>query len=106
MQDDVSGGEYVDAITLTQLLERTAVTGFIDLLKCDIEGAEAEVFSDCRAWIKRVRNLVIELHLPYSRQQLLRDLQRGGGRFEVTAESPGAEDSTLLFLRQAKVPFN
>jgi FkbM family methyltransferase len=103
IRDDVSSGDYVDAITLTQLLERTAVTGFIDLLKCDIEGAEAEVFADCRAWIRRVRNLVIELHLPYSRQQLLQDLRRGGGKFEVTAESPGAKDTTVLFLRQAEV---
>ena len=103
LQDGVSSGDYVDAITLSQLLERTAVTGFIDLLKCDIEGAEAEVFAECWPWIKRVRNLVIELHLPYSRQQLLEDLQRGGGEFEVTAESPGADDTTVLFLRQAAV---
>jgi FkbM family methyltransferase len=103
IQDNVSSGEYVDAITLTQLLERTAITGFIDLLKCDIEGAEAEVFADCRAWIRRVRNLVIELHSPYSRQQLLQDLRSGGGEFEVTAESLGAEDTTVLFLRQAEV---
>ena len=102
IQDDGPGGEQVDAITLSQLLEQTAVTGSIDLLKCDIEGAEAEVFADCSEWIRKVRNLVIELHSPYSRQQLLQDLERGGGKFEVTAESPGAENTTVLFLRQAE----
>lgn len=103
IQDDGSNGESVDAITLTELLERTSVTGSIDLLKCDIEGAEAEVFANCKDWISRVRNLVIELHSPYSPQQLLQDLERGGGKFAITHESPGQKDTTVLFLRQAEV---
>lgn len=36
---------------------------YIDLLKIDIEGAEAEIFSSgSSAWMGRVRNLCIELH--------------------------------------------
>jgi FkbM family methyltransferase len=35
----------------------------IDLLKVDIEGAERVVFKeDCEAWLRRVRNIAIELH--------------------------------------------
>lgn len=37
--------------------------GHVDLLKVDIEGAEAIVFSDDSAlWLSRVRNIAIELH--------------------------------------------
>jgi FkbM family methyltransferase len=34
----------------------------IDLLKCDIEGSEVELFNDCRAWIGRVRYALVEVH--------------------------------------------
>jgi FkbM family methyltransferase len=44
-----------------------AMSGFekIDLLKIDIEGAEANIFqADPSSWLGRVRNLCIELHGP------------------------------------------
>lgn len=34
----------------------------IDLLKIDIEGSEAALFSADTSWLSRVRNLCIELH--------------------------------------------
>lgn len=34
----------------------------IDLLKCDIEGSEVELFSDCKEWISSVRYALIEVH--------------------------------------------
>lgn len=44
----------------------TAVHGLsydrIDILKIDIEGAEAKVFSGNVDWLDRVRNIIIELH--------------------------------------------
>jgi FkbM family methyltransferase len=54
----------VNAVTVGDLM---AAGGFsrIDLLKMDIEAAEGEVFrSGTKAWLGRVRNLVIELHGP------------------------------------------
>jgi len=50
------------AVTITSLLERGGAVD-IDLLKLDIEGAEAEIFSrGYQHWIGRVKTMVIELH--------------------------------------------
>lgn len=43
-------------------LTRTVCHDRIDILKIDIEGAEAKVFAGNVDWLDRVRNLVIELH--------------------------------------------
>lgn len=53
----------VKSITLDQLLEQHAVN-FVDLLKCDIEGAEDKVFKDSLLLSQRVRKMVIEIHNP------------------------------------------
>ena len=79
-------GATVDAITVPQLLERGGVQGQIDLLKCDIEGAEAEVFGDCSAWIGRVNHLAIEIHAPYTLEKLMADLKAAGARPRVVHE--------------------
>jgi len=47
--------DYVD-------LERLLPKGPIHLLKCDIEGAEEATFATYPALLRRVRNLVVELH--------------------------------------------
>lgn len=73
--------EQVDVITFTDLLERTKSDGPIDILKCDIEGAEAELFSDGAPWLEKVRTLVIETHEPYNVDRLMADLAKGGHRF-------------------------
>jgi FkbM family methyltransferase len=52
----------VQAWDLPTLIENAGVDS-IDLLKIDIEGAEAEVFSrGPLEWLRKVRNLCIELH--------------------------------------------
>jgi FkbM family methyltransferase len=76
MQEGESVLEAIDAITVPMILERANVSGPIDLLKCDVEGAEAEIFGDCAAWIGRVRYLAVEVHAPYTPDALLADLQR------------------------------
>jgi len=73
--------EQVDVITFADLLDRTKSEGPIDILKCDIEGAEAELFSDGAPWMARVHTLVIETHEPYNVDRLLADLAKGGHRF-------------------------
>ena len=58
----IKGPNTFDGITITNLLHR-ANEHEIDLLKLDIEGAEAEIFSrGYRDWIDRIRTLVIECH--------------------------------------------
>lgn len=51
----------VDAVDLPTLLARHGVD-HVDVLKCDIEGSELEVFADSAAWIDRVDVVVAELH--------------------------------------------
>ena len=67
----------VPAVDIPSLLAHLPCDS-IDLLKCDIEGAEAVLFRDCGHWIGRVRSLVVETHPPYSVETLLEDLVRGG----------------------------
>lgn len=88
----------IQALTVPQLLADVGGVP-LDLLKCDIEGAEAEVFADCHAWIGRVRHLVVELHAPYRAAQFLADLQRNGGQFQVYEHQERAE-TEVLFLEQ------
>jgi FkbM family methyltransferase len=58
-------GESADvaAIDIESLLKKEAIDT-IDLLKIDIEGSELELFRSecCGNWIRRVKNLAIELH--------------------------------------------
>ncbi len=51
----------VDGLTVQQLLDHSRWHA-IDLLKIDIEGAEIELFRGDTSWLKRVKNLCIELH--------------------------------------------
>ncbi len=92
------GGELVEALTISQLLSAHDIRE-IDLLKCDIEGAEKELFENSRAWIGRVRYMVVELHHPYCRSSFESDLERNGGRFRVFHSSrQGACE--VLFLER------
>jgi FkbM family methyltransferase len=80
-----SSDDRIDALTMTDILDQAGIVGEIDLLKCDIEGAEAEVFAHCGDWIRRVRTLIVELHAPYTRDLLLRDLAAGGFAGKVSS---------------------
>jgi FkbM family methyltransferase len=80
----------VEAISIDDLLARYAPEGMIDLLKIDIEGAEAEVFSGPMAWLDRVVCIIAELHPPFSLEQFRRVLIARGfdildGRMMPTA---------------------
>jgi FkbM family methyltransferase len=51
-------------VSVTNLLKMSAF-GQVDILKCDIEGAELELFSNgAEEWLPMVRNIAIELHTP------------------------------------------
>jgi FkbM family methyltransferase len=81
-------GESIPCVSMKRLLEDAGVQE-IDLLKCDIEGAEAELFPSCSEWIGRVRYLVIECHGGYMPKQLYADLEKCGYHFDILDEKPG-----------------
>jgi FkbM family methyltransferase len=56
---DPSGA--VEAMLMADIL-RLSPHGFIDILKIDIEGAEADLFSEPCTWLASVRCVTIELH--------------------------------------------
>jgi FkbM family methyltransferase len=73
---EVRPGEAPDlqAVDL-ELLRRQAGGGRIDVLKIDVEGAEAEIFgADDLSWLDYVDHLVVELHDGRSREIFLRAL--------------------------------
>jgi FkbM family methyltransferase len=69
----------------------------VDLLKCDIEGSEQELFAACGAWIASVRHLLIELHPPNTIQSLVAAL-KPYGEWQIT----GSTESGLFALKQNK----
>ncbi len=96
------GAKPLPAITLPQILESCVIDGPIDLLKCDIEGSEEEVFSDCSVWIARVKNLVVELHHPYTSERFFEDLRRAGARLKVYHQVSSNGNCELIFLEQSE----
>lgn len=78
VSDDRSAGPSVTGFTMEEILTRFDVGERIDLLKCDIEGAEAEVFRRCSLWIRRFRLVVVETHPPYTMNDLISDLEANG----------------------------
>jgi FkbM family methyltransferase len=79
-------GKSVDILPLSEVLENHARGQKIDLLKCDIEGAEKDLFDDCRAWIGQINTIVIELHPPYGLEELLTALKKADANFEVVLQ--------------------
>jgi FkbM family methyltransferase len=73
----------IDVMTMDALLE-DAGFDHIGVLKCDIEGAEAEVFADCSSWIDRVDAMSVECHSDVIRTDaLLAAVSANGGQFSV-----------------------
>lgn len=67
----------------------------IALMKCDIEGAEREVFANCSSWIHRVDNLVIEIHGDYTIDRLSADLRAAGSNLRCL--NPHSQRPTYVF---------
>lgn len=90
----------IKALTIPQILEKFPSNQTIDLIKCDIEGAEKELFKDCSSWIKRVQNLVVELHPPYNKNEFLADLNKSNADLVVVSEEKDSE-FPVIFLKRA-----
>jgi FkbM family methyltransferase len=80
MDRNSSYGDKIPVITIKQIMAEFNLEE-IGLLKCDIEGGECELFSDCSGWITRVKYLVIETNPPYSVDILEAALIAAGGEF-------------------------
>jgi FkbM family methyltransferase len=108
---DMSGGEFavtmlesqepgsvrVPVLTMEDVISNAGVS-HIDLLKCDIEGAEEELFASCRGWIGSVDAIVVECHGAYGVEQLLGDLSANGADFEVRhrAANPAFDNEVAM----------
>jgi len=77
----------VNCITMESVLENIPNSEQIDILKCDIEGAEQELFKSCATWINRINNIIIELHPPYSVPAFIKDYKNNGGKLNIVYES-------------------
>lgn len=93
------GVEPVELLSMEDLLGRGRIQEEIDLLKCDIEGAERDIFAECRGWIGRVRWLLIEVHDGYRISDLVNDLAANGVVAKVVAHRPKREPTEVALLR-------
>lgn len=80
-------GTDVEVITLRRVLDESGIDR-VDVLKCDIEGAERDLFADCAEWIALVGWLEIECHEPYRLPDLVKDLRRNGAAFSIVDHVP------------------
>jgi FkbM family methyltransferase len=80
-----AGKELIPCISMPTLL-RTCGVDQVDLLKVDIEGAERELFENCRHWIGRVRNIAVETHPPYTVDDLYNALKHNDWPFDILHE--------------------
>ena len=81
---DAGPEENVLPVMTMETLIADAGIDRIGVLKCDIEGAEAEVFADCSSWIDRVDAMSIECHADVvGTDALLETVETNGGRFRV-----------------------
>lgn len=94
--------EQVQALTVPQIMERAGVEGPIDVVKCDIEGAEREVMGADTAWLRTVRAMAIELHAPYDEGMFRRDLARVGG-LEVRRTLKDLPGVSVLLVAPSRV---
>lgn len=93
-----TNNQSVPVYSVSEILHQPPSFDIVDLLKCDIEGAEHEIFSSCAEWIRVVRFLVVETHSPYTSHQLCVDLARNGAAFEL-CQSSKTGYTTVSFLR-------
>ena len=95
------GSGEVEAVTLDELLALSGIPADapIDLLKCDIEGAEAEVFAAGGAWLSRCKRLVVEVHTPYNQAKLEADIAAHGLKFETRVLKSNGSVAVLWLTR-------
>jgi FkbM family methyltransferase len=105
MSDPASGlGGDVDVITFDRVLADSGLADrSIDLLKCDIEGAEVELFESCEEWIPLVSAMVVECHGAFDGPKLVDVLARNGAEFDLVERMPNpAFGCEVVELRRSR----
>ncbi len=95
------GGQVVNVITMQDIMSALPDGEVIDLLKCDIEGAEQELFDGCKPWIDRVRCIVVEIHPPYSLQSIVHSLMLSGTHFDIDYKCDKGVFELAVFVNRA-----
>jgi FkbM family methyltransferase len=67
----------IDVVTMNRVLDELA-SDQIDLLKCDIEGAEQELFENGSEWLAKIHIMHVECHGKFTAQRLLDTLAEKG----------------------------
>lgn len=65
------------AVSIDSLMKEYGLNQ-IDLLKVDIEGGEIDLLSKNNDWLEKVKNIIIEIHHPYTPEDLNKDLEAFG----------------------------
>jgi FkbM family methyltransferase len=98
------GALRVIGVTVDELLADCRPR-IIDILKCDIEGSEADLFGNPGCWLQKVGLLIIETHPPYTTEKLLTDLAAAGTPFELVHRVDKPQHAiSLLFLKNKDIP--
>ncbi len=104
MDRATSAVERIPVVTMANLMQEFGFAE-IDLLKCDIEGAEVELFQECSGWISRIRHLAIETCPPYSISILEQKLAASGIQFiKLHHGAPDGVHELALFRRSDIAP--
>jgi FkbM family methyltransferase len=88
----------IPVFSVPDVLNKVGHDGPIDLLKCDIEGAEDPLFADCGSWIHCVRSMVIETHDDYTLDRLQADLRRAGSTLRLVGEDDRDPQRPLAYF--------
>jgi FkbM family methyltransferase len=82
---DAAGDDSEASVAVVPIGDLLDEHGFehVDVLKCDVEGAERELFEDAARWLGRVDVAVVECHDGYTAEDLRADAARGGVRTEL-----------------------
>lgn len=88
---DGNGAANIKAICMNTLLDRFSID-HIDLLKVDVEGAEKYIFSSNTGWLKKVDNIIIELHGAEARAICMKSLQDYGFTVSQLNATPSNEN--------------
>lgn len=101
MSDPTSASpqDLIPCVTVEQTLERLCWDE-VDLLKCDIEGAERSLFGSCEQWINKIKNMIVEVHDLYTTNDLYADLSRSGWKYKVVFEENRLDRSIAVLRRQ------
>ncbi len=91
--------EQVRVKTVPEILDEFGLGPTIDLVKCDIEGGEEDLFSKNAEWLRNVSHLIIEIHGHYVLDRLLADVQKWDSGFSANVFASDASYSIVLLSR-------